>query len=185
MYQSAAPLFIKTVAPTIVTAIARLLHNPVTDSMQFFSSKDYQTHCQKLFEDYQSIIQKHLANAQIEHIGASAIPNCISKGDLDIYVAVNNVEQAIGTIEQLDFKIKQNTLRTPQLCMLESQKSEDVAIQLVEKGSPFEDFLHFRDKLRTNPKLVNQYNQMKLSCTGFTQEKYREVKSRFIEEILG
>ena len=168
-----------------MTAIARLLHNPVTDSMQFFPSKDYQVHCQKLFEDYQSTIQKYLPHAQIEHIGASAIPNCQSKGDLDIYVAVDNVEQAIATIEQLNFKIKKNTLRTPQLCMLESQKSEDVAIQLVEKGSEFENFLHFRDKLSSNPKLVEQYNQMKLSCTGFTQEKYREVKSRFIEKVLG
>ncbi len=111
--------------------------------MRFFPSEDYQIQCQKLFEVYQLAIQQQLPNTQIEHIGASAIPNCISKGDLDIYVAVDNVEQAIATIEQLNFKIKQNTLRTPQLCMLESQKSEDVAIQLVEKGSPFEDFLRF------------------------------------------
>ncbi len=166
------------------TAIARLLHNPVTESMRFFPSKDYQARCQKLFEDYHSIIQKYLPKSQIEHIGASSIPNCVSKGDLDIYVAVENVEQAIVTIEKLNFKIKQETLRTEQLCMFESQKNEDVAIQLVEKSSSFEDFLHFRNKLRSNPDLVEQYNQMKLSCTGFTHEQYREVKSRFIEKVL-
>ncbi len=173
------------VAPIIVIAIAKLLHNLVTECMRFYPSKEYQPRCQKLFEDYQRTIQKHLPHAQIEHIGASSIPNSQSKGDLDIYVAVDNVEQAIATIEQLGFKIKQNTLRTPQLCMLESQKDEEVAIQLVEKGSSFENFLHFRDKLRSNPKLVEQYNHMKLSCTGHTQEKYRDEKSRFIEKVLG
>lgn len=154
------------------------------ESMRFFQSKDYQTRCQKLFEDYQQKIQKQLPNAQIEHIGASSISGCLSKGDLDIYVAVDNVEQAIAIIEQLNFKIKQNTMRTPQLCMLESQNNKDVAIQLVEKGSVFEDFLRFRDKLQSNPALVEQYNQMKLSCQGFTKEKYRQVKSRFIEGVL-
>jgi len=137
-----------------------------------------------LFEDYQQKIQKQLPNAQVEHIGASSIPGCLSKGDLDIYVAVDNVEQAIAIIEQLNFKIKQNTMRTPQLCMLESQNNKDVAIQLVEKGSVFEGFLCFRDKLQSNPELIEQYNQMKLSCEGFTQEKYRQVKSRFIEGVL-
>ena len=153
--------------------------------MLFFQAQDYQPKCQQLFSSYKNQIIQLLPSALIEHIGASSIPHCVSKGDLDIYVAVDNVEQAIGMIEQLGFKIKQDTLRTKQLCMLESQRNEDVAIQLVEKGSSFEDFLHFRDKLRSNPKLVEQYNQMKLSCTGYTQEKYREVKSRFIEKVLG
>ena len=152
--------------------------------MQFYPSDKYQPSFQKLFEIYQQKIQKQLPNAQVEHIGASSVFGCLSKGDLDIYVAVDNVEQAITIIEQLNFKIKQDTMRTPQLCMLESENNKDVAIQLIEKGSVFEDFLCFRDKLQSNPELVEQYNQMKLSCQGFTQEKYRQVKSLFIKTVL-
>jgi GrpB-like predicted nucleotidyltransferase (UPF0157 family) len=67
--------------------------------------------------------------------------------------------------------------------MLESC-SEDVAFQVVANDSEFEGFLHFRDKLREDPKLVDEYNHLKRSCEGFKQDKYRRRKSDFIEKIM-
>ncbi|CAH6806126.1 hypothetical protein VCHA37P191_10488 [Vibrio chagasii] len=43
----------------------------------------------------------------------------------------------------------------------------------------------FRDKLRTNPTLVQQYNALKVHCEGWPQDEYREKKSAFIESVLG
>ncbi len=115
--------------------------------MIFFQPEQYQIQCNELYEQYKTKISQVLPSAQVEHIGASSIPNCVSKGDLDIYVGVTNVELVIPYIEKLGFKIKEDTMRTEQLCMLESRKEEDVAIQLIEKGSKFEDFLSFRNAL--------------------------------------
>ncbi|MCY6411240.1 GrpB family protein [Acinetobacter sp. VNH17] len=153
--------------------------------MQFFSAPEYQPNCAQLFEDYKNKIQQLIPYATIEHIGSSAIPNAISKGDLDIYIEVPS-QYFLNSIEQLktlNFKEKLDTLRTHELCMLESQQ-HDVALQIVVTGSEFCNFLTFRDRLRRFPDLVTQYNQLKQRCVGSSQEQYREIKSNFIQQIL-
>lgn len=60
----------------------------------------------------------------------------------------------------------------------------DVAIQLVENGSSFEDFIRFRDLMNARPDLVQNYNELKIRCTGLGEDDYREIKSKFIEDVL-
>ncbi|MFX6048520.1 GrpB family protein, partial [Acinetobacter baumannii] len=93
---------------------------------------------------------------KIEHIGSSAVPNAISKGDLDIYIEVKSeqFEFAIEQLKTLNFIEKQNTLRTDELCMLESLNNDDVAFQVVVTDSVFTFFLTFRNKLMSSPLLV-------------------------------
>ncbi len=155
--------------------------------MQFYPAEQYQAACHEMFERYERDIKKLLLNARVEHVGASSIPLAVSKGDLDIFVGVesNELEDAVERLTALGFKEKLDTLRTPELCMLESISSEDVALQVVANGSEFECFLAFRDKLRMNRTLVQQYNTLKMSCKGWSQDKYREKKSAFIEYVLG
>jgi GrpB-like predicted nucleotidyltransferase (UPF0157 family) len=135
--------------------------------MIFYSTEEYQQSCETLFARYNVDIQKLLPNARVEHVGSSSIPNAISKGDLDIFVGVD--------ISQLDYSVKLlsstmklqekiDTLRTQELCMLESTSDDGVALQVVANGSIFEFFLTLRDKLRTNYSLVQQYNELKESC---------------------
>mgnify|MGYP000545157307 CR=1 FL=1 len=154
--------------------------------MKFYKANEYQPSCDDLYQQYQREIQKLLPDATIEHIGASSIPMAISKGDLDIFVGVDASQfaPAIKTLTTHGFYEKTDTLRTPELCMLESSSDDDVALQVVVKGSEFECFLHFRDKLRRNPLLVQQYNELKLSCSGWPQDEYRLKKSAFVERIL-
>ncbi len=68
--------------------------------------------------------------------------------------------------------------------MMEATTGDDVAFQVVANGSEFEFFILFRDQLRSNDSLVRQYNELKMSCKGYSQEKYRRKKSAFIEQIL-
>ncbi|CAK2698848.1 GrpB family protein [Vibrio crassostreae] len=154
--------------------------------MKFYPAEQYQAACNEMFVRYERDIKTLIPNARVEHIGASSIPFAVSKGDLDIFVGVElgELEDLIGRITTLGFNEKLDTLRTPELCMLESTSGHDVALQVVANGSEFECFLRFRDKLRANPALVQQYNTLKMSCEGWPQEEYREKKSDFIEHVL-
>ncbi|MGF1747174.1 GrpB family protein [Vibrio cionasavignyae] len=155
--------------------------------MQFYKADEYQASCENLYRKYELKIAALLPEAIIEHIGASSIPNAVSKGDLDILVCVNGseLEKSVRLLSTLGFKEKSNTLRTPELCMLEHSSGEDVAFQVVAKGAEFDFFMRFRDKLRESPVLVQQYNELKISCTGWAHEEYRRKKSDFIEHVLG
>ncbi len=128
-----------------------------------------------------------LPNATIEHIGSSAIPGVISKGDLDVFVGVDakDFSEAIGAIERLGFQIKRDTLRTEQLCpFVGANFPLEVGIQLVERGSRFEFFRRFRDQLNRDAVLRGRYNQLKYESTSLDESEYRVRKSAFIENIL-
>lgn len=154
--------------------------------MIFLEPEQYQQRCTQLFNSYQKEISTLLPFAKIEHIGSSAIPNAISKGDLDIYVEVKSdqFEFAIAQLKTLDFIEKQNTLRTHELCMLESLNNDDVAFQIVVTDSIFTFFLTFKNKLISSPTLVNEYNQLKLQCSHLDPDQYRTIKSDFINRVL-
>ena len=155
--------------------------------MKFYPAEQYQTACHEMFARYERDIKKLIPNARVEHVGASSIPSAVSKGDLDIFVGIESseLEYAVEQLATLGFNEKLDTLRTPELCMLESTSSDDVALQLVANGSEFECFLTFRDKLLSAPALVEQYNALKMSCEGWSQEEYSEKKADFIEHVLG
>lgn len=154
--------------------------------MRFYLAEEYQPLCHARFAYYQTQIKALLTNAEIEHIGASSIPNAISKGDLDIYIAVDQSEfnDAIQKLCHLNFQEKLATLRTDQLCMLESLNGDDVAFQLVVKGSEFESFIKFRDRLRQSPELVQTYNNLKKHCENLDMIDYRIEKNKFISAVL-
>ncbi|KKD00735.1 GrpB family protein [Photobacterium halotolerans] len=153
--------------------------------MKFLSPDKYQQHCNARFDYYLIQVGRLLPTARVEHVGSSSIPGTISKGDLDILVGVeaHELEASVRVLLTLGFQEKKNTLRTRELCMLEST-SEDVAFQVVAIGSEFECFLGFRDRLRAFPDLVIQYNELKKSCEGLSHDEYREKKSTFIEHVL-
>ncbi|WP_150378162.1 GrpB family protein [Acinetobacter pittii] len=154
--------------------------------MVFLEPEKYQQRCAQLFNSYHKAICALLPFAKIEHIGSSAIPNAISKGDLDIYIEVipEQFEFAIEQLKTLNFIEKQNTLRTHELCMLESLNNDDLAFQIVVTDSVFTFFLTFKNKLISSPTLVNEYNQLKLQCSHLDPDQYRTIKSDFINRVL-
>lgn len=155
--------------------------------MKLFEPFEYQPAAGAVFLSVTQEIARLLPDAQVEHIGASAIPGAVSKGDLDVCVLVVAQEhaQAVQVLQAAGYVPHTDTLRTPELCMLLSpRKDANVALQVVAKGSEFEFFLNFRDALRADPGLVEQYNQLKHRFATSGVERYREEKSRFIASVL-
>lgn len=68
--------------------------------------------------------------------------------------------------------------------MLESLNNDDVAFQIVATDSVFTFFLTFKNKLISSPKLVNEYNELKLQCSHLDLDQYRTIKSDFINRVL-
>lgn len=68
--------------------------------------------------------------------------------------------------------------------MVTDKYNYDVAIQIVVNGSEFENFIKLRDLLNSRPDLVEELNVLKRNCRGFSPEKYRELKSNWVEKVL-
>ena len=155
--------------------------------MELLTASAYQGRAQEIADAEAMAIGNLMPGVRIEHIGSSAIPGALSKGDIDLCLLVPaaQFEQALARLEQLGYREKLDTLRTDELCMLVSPRRDiDLAVQLVVLGSVFEFFLRFRDALRGSTALVEQYNQIKREAAHLTEDDYRAAKSRFIDEVL-
>lgn len=156
--------------------------------MQLLAPADHQPRAQAAFEAVVRELALLLPDAHVLHIGASAVPGAISKGDVDICVAVNLASHAVAAarLQAAGYTVKSDTLRAPELCMLVSPRRDiDLALQLVASGSAFAaDFVDFRDALRADASLVERYNALKRQHAMEGPEHYRAAKSRFIESVL-
>ena len=155
--------------------------------MHLLQPIDYQPAINSRFVLARAQIQRLLPNAVVEHIGSSAIPGAVSKGDLDICVLVGRSDHApsVSILIGHGYTEKLDTLRNEHLCMLEwHNQDEEHAVQLVAQGSPFEMFIVFRDALLACPALVDEYNQVKLNAAHLSATEYRAAKSIFIERVL-
>lgn len=160
-----------------------------TVPVPLFAAPDYQAEVQARYERVQARVQALLPAAQLEHVGASSIPGAVSKGDLDIAVLVPpaELERCVQTLIGAGYTEQQDTLRTPELCMLNSAAgdADEHALQLVAAGSSFAtQFLAFRDRLRADPAQLAAYNALKLRHAGEGPDGYRAAKARFIEALL-
>ncbi len=155
--------------------------------MELLESSEYQALACSVFEQVAKELSLLLPAARVEHVGASSVPGAISKGDLDIcvVVAASGHPSTVKVLEASGYVVKADTLRTHELCMLLSPRKDlDVALQVVAEGSQFEFFMRFRDALRADPLLVEQYNQLKRNFASAGAESYRDEKAKFIEAVL-
>jgi GrpB-like predicted nucleotidyltransferase (UPF0157 family) len=155
--------------------------------MLLLNPSEYQAEIAARFKDVRTVLSALVPEGRVEHIGSSAIPGAISKGDLDICLIVPAAAHAniVSRLISQGYEEQQDTLRTPELCMLNAPAVAAAhAIQLVASGSKFEDFLRFRDALLAYPALVEQYNAVKLQSSHLGAANYRAAKSAFIATVL-
>jgi GrpB-like predicted nucleotidyltransferase (UPF0157 family) len=155
--------------------------------MKLYTFQEYHQKTEEIFNHLRLEVLKILPTSRIEHVGSSSIPGSISKGDLDVVVSVSkgHLDSSIQKILGIGYAEKKDTLRTDELCMLTTEKYDhDVAIQLIAEGSEFENFILFRDQLRMNPSLVEEYNHIKLFHQSSAPDDYREAKAKFIYRVL-
>lgn len=122
------------------------------------------------------------AEADIQHVGATAIPGCLTKGDLDLCVRV--AARDFAACEQaLAARLARNdgSARTDSFAAFHAG---DAGIQLVAIGTALDIFTAFRDRLTADPELLAAYNALKRTCDGWPMDEYRAAKAAFIAAAL-
>jgi GrpB-like predicted nucleotidyltransferase (UPF0157 family) len=126
------------------------------------------------------------ASAEVVHVGATAVPGCVTKGDLDIVVRVDRVDFAASeALLAKRFSRNVGSIRTDEFAAFEDpSRSPHLGVQLTMKGGAFDDFHQFVEELRRDPLLVRRYNDLKLRFNGKPMADYRAAKDAFVAEIL-
>jgi GrpB-like predicted nucleotidyltransferase (UPF0157 family) len=126
------------------------------------------------------------ASADIRHIGATAVPGCLTKGDLDIVVRVEAAGfLAADAVLAAHFARNTGSSHSGTFSSFESASTTPhLGIQLTVMGAQNDFFHTFVEALRRDPDLVSRYNGLKRQFAGHPMDEYRAAKSAFIERAL-
>ena len=126
------------------------------------------------------------AAAEIRHIGATAVPGCLTKGDLDIVirVAAEDFRQTEAVLASR-FARNSGSVRTDTFSAFEDKsRAPDLGVQLTVIGGPFDVFHRFVEALLLSPRLVEDYNALKRAHDNGDMAVYRAAKDAFIARVL-
>jgi len=119
------------------------------------------------------------------HVGATAIADCLTKGDLDIMVRVDAGEFDEAELALASLFARSRSDPADGFAGFEdASASPHLGIQLVARGGAFDMFEKFRDRLNASPALLREYNALKRDHDGAAMEAYRSAKDRFIARTL-
>jgi GrpB-like predicted nucleotidyltransferase (UPF0157 family) len=139
-----------------------------------------------VFARHKAELEVLLPGARIEHVGSTAVPGSLTKGDLDICVIVEGKEfEPASRVLAARFEIHQPENWSATLASFTATSEDvDVGVQLVPAGSP--DELHFvgwRDRLRADPDLRARYDELKRRHQADGMAAYRAAKDRLIQDL--
>lgn len=155
---------------------------------------DYQHEWPYLFEREKSILLGSLSPwlyGPIEHVGSTAVPGLKAKPIIDIMAGIKDLDSSVGAIDVLQhigycyYPYKADVMHW--FCK-PTPEYRTHHLHLVPYDSPlWRERLKFRDILRSNGKVADQYEQLKVSLArdlADDRERYTELKWPFIKDVL-
>ena len=134
-----------------------------------------------------AVIERLLGKVEMYHIGATAIPGALTKGDVDVLVRVRREEfpAAVAACKGR-YAIHQLENWNDDFASFKDEItfSLPLGIQVVVKDAGSDFFLYLRDRLRTDPQLLTEYNRLKTRHGAGKPENYWRAKNRFFERVL-
>ncbi|MDH4983872.1 GrpB family protein [Hyphomicrobium sp. D-2] len=142
---------------------------------------------QRLFDDIDAQLRPLLpVEAEIRHIGATAIPGCLTKGDLDVVIRVPVADfPCADAVLASRFARNGGSVRTDSFSAFEDASQQPhLGLQLTVIGGNFDFFHQFAEALIQSPRLVEEYSALKRAHDNTDMEVYRAAKNAFIARVL-
>jgi len=126
-------------------------------------------------------------DAELHHIGATAMPGALTKGDVDVLLRVSRARfQVVVDVLKQHFTVKQPANWTPEFASFGDDASYELPLGvLVVVKDASEDFLLFlRDYFVSHHDALAEYNRLKVTHAAEGPEGYWKAKDRFLAKIL-
>lgn len=156
-----------------------------TEKVNFIHHSAVSEKAEKTFLLHKTYIANRLPEADIQHVGSSAVPNSITKGDLDIQVRVkaNLFPNAVQELSKL-YELNEGSTKSHTFRAFKDDVVPPLGVQLTVIGSEYDFFWRFRDVLIMNDQYRKDYDELKREFEGRDMELYRKAKNEFFERIM-
>jgi GrpB-like predicted nucleotidyltransferase (UPF0157 family) len=137
---------------------------------------------ERLYQSIRAELERLLPSAELHHVGSTAVPGTLTKGDLDVVVRVSKGDFAAAE-QALAERFERNTGsdRSDEFsAFMDAAADPELGIQLVAIGGVSDVFLAWRDLLLSDAAVRREYDELKSRFEGKSMEAYREAKANFI-----
>lgn len=162
----------------------------------------YNPNYQKRYDKETIRIEKQLRSYEynIDHIGSTSVPGLGGKGIIDIYIVTN--KDTISTVSSCLVTVgytARPSSSNSECCHLFHVRIDEETSQIYHvhvsswNSEDYKKCIRFRDKLRTDTRLREQYDKVRQeaskkaqSTNSYTDAKqlYMKIKQPFIESVL-
>jgi len=138
------------------------------------------------FGEIESELRAVITEAEVHHVGSTAIPGSLTKGDLDVQVRVSRDAFAGAKAELMNrYAVNEGGFSGPDAISFEDDSRQpSVGIHLTVTGSPSDVQLAFRDLLLASDALRQEYDDLKRRYEGGSMDEYRSAKAKFVARVL-
>lgn len=143
------------------------------------------------------LIEAAMPDARVEHVGSTAIPGCAGKGVIDLLLTYppGRLDAARDALDGLGFQRQGGADPFPEERPLRLGTLEHAGetfrlhVHVIAAGDPeAAELLAFRDRLRADPVLVEEYMASKRAALlkdGVDNIAYNRAKQPFMHRVLG
>lgn len=156
-----------------------------TETVSFSSAPEVFQKAQVAFERLRTELARLFEGARIEHVGSTALPGSLTKGDLDVQVIVRP-----GEFKRVkDVLTQRYQSNTGAFSSNESASFKDdgatppIGIHVTIAGCSDDFQWRFRDALMSRADLRKEYDDLKRDFEGKSMDDYRNAKERFFERL--
>jgi GrpB-like predicted nucleotidyltransferase (UPF0157 family) len=154
------------------------------DAMRLVREDKIRVRVADAFERTRTRLTALVPDARIEHLGSTAVPDSLTKGDLDIcvIVATGDFDATTATLAGT-YEIHQPENWTEEMASFIAPPEDgiEIGVELVVDESTEEDwFIGWRERLRSDPELRGRYDRLKQKHASGSVEDYRAAKERLI-----
>lgn len=122
----------------------------------------------------------------IEHVGATAVTGCLTRGNVDICVIVRPenleaVREALAASYEESADVEASDIF---VSFTDPACDPPLDVHVVARDRDMDIFVAFRDALRNDPALISAYNSLKRAHAGKSLTDYRAAQDDFIARAL-
>ena len=154
--------------------------------LTFVPEETIRQEVEQAYRLHRACLEKLLVDVEVHHVGSTAVPGSLTKGDLDIQVRLTpeRFEEAVAILGQ-HYQRNMGSTRTMTFASFKDDSARPpLGIQLCAAGGPEDFFCRLRDFFLDHPNANRKYNDLKTRFQGGDMDEYRKEKSAFLEGLL-
>jgi GrpB-like predicted nucleotidyltransferase (UPF0157 family) len=155
------------------------------DKVHFVREDEVRAAVDLLWRSERKKLLRLLPGADVQHVGSTAVPGSLTRGDLDIQVRVPAADfDAAEAVLASHYQRNDRSDRATSFASFTDEKAAPpLGVQLTAIDGPQDRFHRFRDVLRAHPQLREAYDALKLGWEGRPRAGYRAEQAAFFAEL--